>query len=397
MRNGTPVVDSDGHTYEPEDLYSRYLDPPFRKRVENLECSPFGKWTRLVDGRSTAPVDRSSGPSGDAQVMRELMALDVYERRFGAAFLAGWSAAEVASAQRAEGVDVSVVYGPGYDMWLSDIDPALAANMARAYARWLAQYREDSGGVIHGAAPLPVQDVGLALAELRYAYEECGIRAFWMRPNPVNGRMVGDAAYDPLYEAIQDLDVSLGLHTFIGSDLPEAGADRSVSGWVDGHVFVHPYEQQMAMVDMMARGVFERFPRLRVGFLEAGCSWVPYWLDRLEEHMEFVHWNERMATDMEPLDYFRRNCFVTTECEEKYAYQTIDAVGDESVLFATDYPHVDAINNYPGYVDEFLSNPRIADDSKRRVLWDNAQRFYRFDPAQLPGDVAAFVAAESAV
>jgi predicted TIM-barrel fold metal-dependent hydrolase len=212
-----------------------------------------------------------------------------------------------------------------------------------------------------------------------------------MRPNPINGRLVGDRAYDPLYEALQDLDVPLGLHTFINSDLPEAGQDRTVSGWVDGHVFLHPYEQQMAMVDMIARGVFDRFPRLRVGFLEAGCAWVPYWLERLEEHMEFVHWEEVAGLELEPIDYFHRNCWVTTECEETLSYHAVDEVGEDNILFATDYPHVDAINNYPGYVKSFLDLPRISDQAKRKILWDNANRYYKFSAADLPTEARAYV------
>jgi predicted TIM-barrel fold metal-dependent hydrolase len=199
--------------------------------------------------------------------------------------------------------------------------------------------------------------------------------------------LVGDRAYDPLYEAVQDLDVPIGFHTFSGSDLPEAGRDRAVCGWVDGHVYLHPYEQQMAMVDMIVRGAFDRFPRLRVGFLEAGCAWVGWLLERVNEHMEFAQWNRVSGLEHEPWDYFRRNCFLTTECEERLVWQAVEVAGDENILFATDYPHVDAINNYPGYVDTFLSHPRLSELSKRRILWENAQRYYKFPQSSLPAEL----------
>jgi predicted TIM-barrel fold metal-dependent hydrolase len=392
VRNGHPVVDSDGHTYEPEDLYDRYLDPQYRRRVRTVGRVSMGKWIREVDGKLTgmlnpAELEDPDGPLTVAKVMAQALSAKTYEARYGEAFLTGWDGASVGRAQQAEGVDISVIYGPGYDVWLKDMDPALAAAMAQAYSRWLAQYREDSGGVIRGAAPLPLGNVDLALKVLEHAYTECGIRAFWARPNPINGRLVGDRSYDPLYEAIQALDVPIGFHTFSGSELPEAGRDRAVCGWVDGHVYLHPYEQQMAMVDMIVRGAFDRFPRLRVGFLEAGCAWVGWLLDRVHEHMEFARWQQVTGLEQEPWDYFRRNCFLTTECEERLVWQAVEVAGDENILFATDYPHVDAINNYPGYVDAFLSHPRLSEVSKRRILWDNAQRYYKFPESALPTDM----------
>jgi uncharacterized protein len=395
VRNGHVVIDSDGHTYEPENLYEQYLDPRFRDRVRTIGQVSMGKWIREVDGRPTGTLSPLSGDtSGDGElstqkIMAKALSRESYESRYGEAFINGWDGASVARAQQAEGVDISVIYGPGYDFWFKDMDPELAAAMARAYCRWLAQYREDSAGVIQGAAPLPLHDVRLAISVLTHAYEECGLRAFWARPNPIGNRLVGDQAYDPLYEALEDLDVPIGFHTFIGSDLPEAGRDRTVCGWVDGHVYLHPYEQQMAMVDMIVRGAFDRFPRLRVGFLEAGCAWVPWLLDRLEEHMEFVRWKDVRGLSHGPWEYFHRNCFVTTECEEHLVHQAVDGGAASNIMFASDYPHVDAMNNYPGYVDKFLTNERLTDVSKRNILWDNSQRYYKFSDTTLATVVAS--------
>ena len=110
---------------------------------------------------------------------------------------------------KVEGVDLMVLYGPGYDMWLDGIDPDLQAGMARAYNRWAEEMRETSGG--HGArgGPRAAGDVTRAVEEVRYAYEHLGTRCFWARPNPFNHRTLGDRYYDPLWEILQDLDVAV--------------------------------------------------------------------------------------------------------------------------------------------------------------------------------------------
>jgi predicted TIM-barrel fold metal-dependent hydrolase len=284
------------------------------------------------------------------------------------------------------GVDVSVIYGPGYDFWIEGIDPALAEAMARAYCLWLVEYQRDSRGRILGAAPLPIQDVSRAVAVLRHARHELGMRAFWCRPNLVQGRTLGDRAYDPLFEALCELDVALGLHGFMGSNLPAAGRDRFHRN-VDLHVCEHPMELQMALLSLLVEGVFERFPRLRIGLLEGGSAWLPWWLRRIEEHFEVGDWYRTRGLSLTPTEYFQRNCWVTTEPDEDLLHQVIEVLGDERVLFPTDYPHPDA--KFPGAVDAFLGLPRVSRDSKRKILWDNALAYYGLDERDLPAPAGA--------
>ncbi len=383
MRRDFRVIDSDGHTFEPPDLYDKYMDPEFRSRVTLDGLNNLRMSMRSVDGKSMWSDLPSRVGYEEGGQLPAAGSEEAVEKVFEEAFRNSWDAASVWRAQKAEGVDLMVIYGPGWDMWPNGIDPALQAAMVRAYNRWMAEYRADSGGHILGAAPLPLQDVDLALKELEYAYNECGARSFWCRPNPVNGRTLGNAYYDPLYEALQDLDAPLGVHEFIHANVTAAGTDR-FSGWVDLHVALHPYEQQMAMLDMIVRGVFDRFPRLRVGYLEAGAAWVPWWLSRIEEHLEAVGWKESSGLERNPVDYFKRNCFVTTECDEELLYQAIERLGDDNILFATDYPHADC--TYPGAVDKFLTHPLVGDESKRKILFDNAVRFYGFDKSVLSMD-----------
>ena len=136
------------------------------------------------------------------------------------------------------------------------------------------------------------------------------------------------------------------------------------------------------MLSMIAGGVFERFPRLRVAYMEAGSGWLPFWLWRIHEHIELSGWKEAPECSKTPLEYFNRNCWVTTEPDERIVYHVIEEIGDDHILFETDYPHPDS--KYPKAVETFLANDRLSDESKRKILWDNSIDFYRFPAEMLP-------------
>jgi len=383
MRNGFKVFDADAHVVEPKDLWARFLDEPYRSRVSWRQ--PFEGMDRFrpvtVDGRYTQSHKTLYGRQQEAvRWTTESMVA-----KYGDVVSRGFDGAGVRESLEVEGVDLCVLYGPGYDMWVDGIDPDLQAAMARAYNRWAEEMRETSGGLVLAAGPVPLGDITRAVDEVRFAYDHLGTRCFWARPNPFNHRTLGDPYYDPLYELLQDLDVPFATHEFMGLNGPSAGADRFES-FVEWHSCVHQMEAQMAMLSMIVNGVFERFPRLRVAYMEAGSSWLPSWLHRIEEHVELAGWLEAPECTKEPVEYFKTNCYVTTEPDEHLIYHTIEELGDERILFETDYPHPDS--KYPRAVETFLAQERVSDESKRRILWDNAVEFYRFPDELMPARFA---------
>lgn len=364
------VIDADGHTLEPVDWIVRYMDPKFRDRVQ---LDPGGMV--LVDGQ-----EAMRHPPRTLEGLR--FTPDLILDRFGDIAKAGFSASAVVDAMDVEGIDVSVIYGPLYQCWIEGMDPALAAAIARAYSRWLAEYMAESGGRIVGAAPIPLHDVGLALKELEHAYGELGLRAFWTRPNPVHGRMLGHRNFDAFYQALEDLDAPLSFHEGSGSLMQNIGSERFMETWFEQHVCVHPMEQQMAMLSIIVQGVLERHPNLRVAFMESGSAWAPAWLHRMDEHADLVGWNDAPNLSLKPSEYFKRQCFISCDPDEHLLYQVVEALGHENVLFATDFPHPDA--KYPVAVKEFLELPKVSTEVKAQILWDNPLRFYGFDERALP-------------
>jgi predicted TIM-barrel fold metal-dependent hydrolase len=219
-----------------------------------------------------------------------------------------------------------------------------------------------------------LHDVDTAVAEARYAVGTLGLRAVQVRPNRHGGRNLGDPAYEPLWGAIAELGVPLAVHEGTGARLPVTGADRFLGSVLLQHVTSHPLEMMCAVASLICGGVLERHPTLRVAFLEAGASWLPYWLWRLDEHVAWLGRGEAQELRHRPSEYFRRQCFASIDCDETPLAHAIAAMGDDCFVFASDYPHPDA--KYPNAVATFMQLPGISSDSRRKILRANATHLY---------------------
>ena len=380
MRNGYKVFDADSHVIYPADLWQTYLDPKFRDRVTRRSPAGLDTYNPVeVDGRWT---QHDTSLYGQFQKAIGWTAEDMVEQ-YGDIVTEGFTGDRVAAAHAVDGIDVAVIYGPEYDLWLEGIDPELQAAMVRAYNRWGAEMRETSGGRVLTSSPIPLNDVTRAIEEIRYAHDELGIRTFWARPNFMNFRNLGDRYYDPIYELLQDLDCAFATHEFMGLRGQTEGVDR-FDTFTEWHTAVHTHEAMNASLSMITQGVFERFPRLRCAYMEAGCGWVPSWLHRIDEHLEMAGDFECPDLTMTATEYFKRNCWVTTECEDPFVADVIRWLGDDRILWESDFPHPDS--KYPHTTNEFMEllPDQITMESKAKILWDNTVDFYRFPDGYLP-------------
>jgi predicted TIM-barrel fold metal-dependent hydrolase len=139
----------------------------------------------------------------------------------------------------------------------------------------------------------------------------------------------------------------------------------------------HPFEQMAACAGLLFGGVMERHPDLRFVFLESGCGWLPYWLERLDGHWE--NWSGHLPeVKQRPSETFRRQCFVSMDPDDACAPGVIEQVGDGCLVWASDYPHTDA--PFPGAVKQTLEVLQdVPEASRRRVLGENALRLYALD------------------
>lgn len=370
-RDGYRIMDCDLHVLEPADLWQKYTDEKYR------HLAPIG----LAEGQRDLRIMHPDGRSWGAKVPLTFGALSKSRgfakkhEQYRPYADRGWDAASQLDAMDVEGIDVAMLY-PSRGLLVFaelDVEPGLAAAIARAYNNWLYDFCQIDPARMIGVAMISPFDIDAAVEEARRAVTELGFRGIFLRANVVTGKNWYDPYYDPLWATLVELDVPVGFHESGNSGAPQS-ADYFKENFALKHAYSFPMEQMLAVGAMTWGGVCERFPQLRIAFLEGNCGWMPWLLWRLDERWELLGDVYAPGTTMKPSDYFKRQCWLSVDCEEVSVKYAVDYLGkSDNILFSTDYPHVDA--QFPHSSEEFLKLP-LSDEDKRKILWDNCERYY---------------------
>ena len=271
-----------------------------------------------------------------------------------------------------DSIDVMVLY-PSYGLCAPSLeDPTFAAEFCRFYNEWISDYCKQGQGRLKGVAVVPLEHGAVAVDILTEA-RDLGLVAA-MIPPALKTRNLDHADLEPFYSAAEDLDMPLGVHGAPGVHLPKIGVDR-FDNYIQVHCISFPFDQMTAMTALVSGGVFDRHPRLRVAFLEAGVGWVPYFIDRMHEHYEKRGDWIADGWQRDPGDYLEAgNIWVTCEPEEPILPGVIDVLGSDFIMFASDYPHWDG--DWPESTSHLRGRGDIADDDRAKIAGANAERFY---------------------
>ena len=369
------IIDADGHIVEPHALWDEYTEPAYRDRVIQVRRNREGADEFWING------ERRRGVAGDSVAAALIPGGFLTPERTRNAtwddILPGsWDSHERIKVMDAERIDVAFLYPSLWLIYGDFNDPKLAAAACRAYSNWMADFCRPYPTRLFGVAPMPIQDVTEAVREMRRVVHELNYKAVFIRPNPFNGRRLNDPAYDSFWREAQELNIPVAIHSSFGTKMPTLGGERYSDAFFF-HMVCHPFEQQAACMDLICGGVLEKFPRLRVAFLEAGVGWVGYWLDRMDGHYEkmgsMVPWLKKP-----PTEYFAEQCYLSLDPDER-TLGAMCALGlDRNILWGSDYPHFDC--TYPGVlrdVEKALSP--LPESARQNILTSNAMRFYNID------------------
>lgn len=269
-----------------------------------------------------------------------------------------------------EGIDVAILFGGMLSSAAIGLveNPKLALATCRAYNDWLAEYCSTAPDRLKGVAVVPFQDPKEAAKELKRAVRELGLVAVRVPTWPL-GTNPGDPRFDPIYEAAEELGVPACLHLLSARTV---GADR-----FDNFYFKHVFygaDVFMAFSTLVAGGVMDKFPGLRIGVFEAGCGWIPYLMERLHEHWELFP-DQLPHLKRDPAEYMASDrCFYTFEPEEKMLPIVARVVGEDRLMYASDYAHFDCM--CPDSVKAVADRDDLSSEQKRKLLGANAAKLF---------------------
>jgi len=335
------IIDSDGHVRETDEQIIEYMSPGYRSRRDAMlyfPLVPHHGWHRSIPANDFRHQDFR---------------------------IPDWR--EWASKLDEGSIALTVLY-PTRFMHIGQIgNPSYAVALCRAYNTYLHEQFLTRDSRFRGMALLPLQDIAAAVKELRRAVQKQrmvgGILPAEGLPLPL-----GHPQYRPIFYEADKLGCALSVH--------------SCTSLRDNDRFLQPNEvaalahvipQMRQFTNIMFSGLMNKLKRLRLGFLEAGCGWVPYMISKIEERLERVPPGERPIL---PSDLLAKKQLFFQCGEEMTTKRDVELIGDDCLLWASDFPHEATRTDMKALVKEFFDRKDLARRAKQKILNDNPRRFY---------------------
>lgn len=377
------LVSIDDHVIEPAGLFERHMPARYKDQAPKLVTGDDGKeyWHFLGTPTGTAGLNAVASwpheewgmdPAGFAEMRPGCYDADARVRDMDA-----------------NGVLASMCFPtfPGFNgMNLARAgaaDPELATAVVAAYNDWhIDELAGDHPGRFIPLAITPVFDPQAAAAEIRRVAEK-GCTAVSLPETPYG---VGLPAYsnrehwDPVFKALQDCDVAMCLH--IGGAF--GILQRPEGALIDHLIILAPQLSAVTATDLITAGIFREYPDLKVAMSEGGIGWIPFFLDRLDRHVENHRWTglQLGADGLDATALFRKHflgCFIT----DPSALHNRHRIGIDSIAWECDFPHSDSTwPRSPERLMEELEGAGCTDEEIHKIGWENASRFFRWDPFQ---------------
>ena len=364
------IISSDGHVYEPPDLWTSRLDRSLRDRAPRIIARDGAHWwfcegNPLVGAGAGAQTGRrferpEAMTLGDKQENVRLGAFDPDARL---------------KDMDLDGVWAEVIYPTaGLAMFKGVADSSLLSAIFVAYNDWLAEFCSAHPSRLKGIGLVNVDDISEGVIELERA-RDIGLAGAAIAVMPL-GEPFDSPDYDPLWAAAQDLDMPLSFHvgTFrraVGEPYPDpVNAKPSAIATRDSQV-------RVPIADIIFSGVFERYPNLRVGSVEYELGWIPSFLERMDytytQGIRRKHWR-RFEGDARPSDFFHRNAFCSFQ-QDAAGVRDREAIGLDTLMWGSDYPHFES--TFPKSREVLTEIFRgVPAAHATRALVDNAARLY---------------------
>ena len=383
--NGHAVMDLDSHIPEFWDLdrtYRDYMDPEYRDmyaefsqaiRARQKQPGDTGMdfiWPRLPSHPMGVYDDFSvpgsnGGDGAGRRVVRGNIALSSVGAEIDNA--CSWDPAIRLRDMDQGGIDVGVMFSSQSDGYCMLQDVGFESALHRAYHRFMNDYCSESEGRLRWLANATMRDIPETIAQLRYWAEHDRNFAGMFIPRACpDGAMLDHPRLHPLFAASQELDMPISIH---------GGPRRPpLTPWDNGPTSVYEtWGGQYALAGLIGGGVFDLFPRLRFGIFESYGSWLPFFVEELDDGYKpgsaQTPFLKRKPSEIVQSGQF----FCAIHPKEKLIAHAVEDLGEDIWLFATDYPHQGT--PWPKGVSMIAERKGLSESAKVKMLGENAKRF----------------------
>jgi len=380
------VIDADTHLTEAHDLWTKRAPDAYRDRVPRVE---------QIDGRPMWVVDGVElGFAGGGGVIdregnkgRALEAL--YEWTIDKIHVAAYDPVARIEVMDDSGVWAQVLFPNSIGLGgqgLSDTvkDPVLRLLCIEIYNDAMAELQAESKNRLLPMPVLPAWDVDASVREAERV-AGLGLRGVNMTSDPqdLGAPDLANRAWDPLWDVCSDLH--LPVHFHIGASLttmtyfgtyPWASQNNDTKLAIGGALLF--IGNSRVVTNIILSGMLDRHPQLNMVSVESGVGWIPFILEALDYEMSENAPRELERLSMKPSEYFKRQLYATFWFEKNNLPALVESVGEDNILFETDFPHPTCL--YPKPLDTVAAKMSTLDPTvQRKILGENAARLYRLD------------------
>jgi predicted TIM-barrel fold metal-dependent hydrolase len=386
MKHPYPIVDADNHYYEPDDCFTRHLEPEFANRACRIVRDEQGVGVPWIGGQPAyylranpadlmgrpgsvvAAKDHRYEPLPDEELLRPAEVPRFYDREERLRWM---------DEEEIEAVVMWPSLGLGVEWQLRDDPEACVANL-RSFNRWIDEtWGFDHERRIFGVPTITLVDLEAAVKELDVVLAR-GARVVHVLFTTVNGRTIGHPDFDRFWARLAEAGVPVAFHGAEAGycDLfSEAFGERRRPPANQQSAFQRAVLWERPIMDTLAalvlHNVFGRFPALQAMSVENGSAWVPYLLrvmDKAEHTGAFGEWIGGRIADR-PSEIFKRHVSVAPFDDDDIR-GLIDGIGADRVLFGSDYPHPEGVAE----PRRFLQGHALDEVETRLVSRENTAR-----------------------
>jgi predicted TIM-barrel fold metal-dependent hydrolase len=375
-KDGYKIFDSDTHVGPLINVIDQFMTDIERKKLEAWsEFKVVNKAGNITYNRGQRRYRRKLGTAKAEETPGGYMAgfTGVAKKREVSPFVDA-DAAERIKDMDFEGADVNLTLPSGWwGTWTATDDVALEAGMYRAYHRWMEAYCGKFPGRLGGVILACGRDIPSAVEEIK-RWGKSGW-AWAVLPYAPYGMPLDHPDFEPVWAAAAEHDLAIALHTFtVMPPYAPGGTDNWENLFLQRSAS-HPWCGMRNMASLIGSGLMDRYPKLRIGTLEAGHGWLPFWMARIDEHARTIR-SEIPNLKMMPSEYvLSGRYFQSIEIPEglKLTNSVIELIGEDVLMYASDYPHGES--HFPESVGMVLDwdMPRAR---KQKLFWDNAVKLY---------------------
>jgi uncharacterized protein len=385
LKDGTLVVDADSHWSEPADLFTSRAPAKYKDRVPHVEEID-GEAMWVFDGE---PVGRfSAGGVIDRDGVKESAQKALFEWDFDEIHAGAYDPKVRIGVLDECGIDHQIIFpstlGLGGQNLGSSDDGTLRRLSVEIYNDGMAEIQAESGNRLLPLPLMPAWDIDACVVEAKRV-AALGARGVNMTSDPddLGSPDFASSAWDPCWEACTENQLPVHFHigssvtgmTFYGRYPWPSHPDNTKLAIGGTLLFIG---NARVVTNLILSGIFDRHPDLQTVSVESGVGWIPFILETLDYEMSENAPQELAAMKKMPSEYFKSNVYATFwfENNRNKLPDLVEAVGEDRILFETDFPHPTCL--YPSPLQSVEAKmATLSDEARRKILGGNAKQLYR--------------------